>query len=182
MIKLWLGAFVMTAIVGGLLLAQVDDTDIFADATISLLAIPTHGHIRAQLGSITSFTSDRLENPQTIFFPGDFIAWTSEFFVVPQGAGLQTESINLQVTTPHKTRTFNASFNICNTSDPNTCDDIPDETSWALVVYLNRPVPQFLNNFLLRHGPIPFSSVVTGSGYQGFVATLTGNSVAPLPQ
>jgi hypothetical protein len=175
--RFWLGAFAIMVAVGGVLLAQDDDPDIF-DAPFSMVAVPFHGNSVTQ--SITSFTSDKSQNPQTVFHPGEFVAWTSEFFVVPKGAGSQTEHISVQATTPRRTRTLGADFSICNTSNPNVCDDIPDFTEWSLTIFLKNPIPQFFNKLLLRTGPIPFSSVVTGTGYEGFVANLDGNSVAAL--
>jgi hypothetical protein len=77
--------------------------------------------------------------------------------------------------------TFNGSFTICNTSDPSTCDDIPEYTSWNLGICFGPLPTKFLNAILKHTGPIPFSSAITGSGFEAFTGSLTGNSLAPLP-
>ena len=180
--KFWLGGFVILAAVGGVLFAQDDDPDIFGDQPFSMAVVPFHARPSSVAQTITSFSSDNFGNPQTVFHPGDFVGVTSEFFVVPKGAGIQTETITVDASTPHRTRHFSNTATICNTSDTSTCDDIPDETQWAIVMYLKNPIPKFFNFILNFTGPIPFNSVVTGTGYEAFSATVTGSSVAAQPK
>ena len=158
------------------------DPDIFGGRSVSFVARPDHNQgVKQNLqGGVTCYTGDTSADPQTVFYPGQTVCWWSDGIVTPQGTGPVTESISVVVTTPHKQRTLTGSFTICNTSDPNTCDDIPTSTTWNLGICFG-PLPSGLNKILSRTGPIPFDSAITGSGYQAFTASLTGNTVAPTP-
>lgn len=159
------------------------DPDIFNGRSVSFVAIPRHNQGAKPNGvsGVSCYTGDTSENPQTVFYPGQTICWWSDGIVTPQGTGPVTQTITVVVTTPKKQRTFTESFTICNTSDQSTCDDIPEYTVWDLGVCFG-PLPSVLNKILTKTGPIPFDSAITGSGYQAFTASLTGNTVAATPE
>jgi hypothetical protein len=174
------------AAAGCLLVALADEPepDVFAGAPVSFVATPSHnkGVTNASSG-VTCYTGDTTQNPQTVFYPGQTICWWSDGIITPQGTGPVTENISVVVSygPKNKQKTFNGSFTICNTSDPSTCDDIPEYTSWNLGICFGPLPTKFLNAILKHTGPIPFSSAITGSGFEAFTGSLTGNSLAPLP-
>jgi hypothetical protein len=182
MIKIWIASALMVA-AGCLVLSAADDDepDIFANGTVFLGATMSN-KAHPQDSAVNCYTGDQSETPQLVFYPGQTICWWSAGIVTPQGTGPVIENITVAASTPKRTKNFSGSFTICNTSNPNTCDDIPQYTTWTLGVCFGPLPTSFLNKLLLKHGPVPFSSVVTGSGYQSYSVPLSGNSVAPFPQ
>jgi hypothetical protein len=167
-----------------------EQPDIFDGLTPLSLAVP-HPSSGAAANFSGCFTGDLNQNPQTIFYPGQPVVWWCTGIVTPQGTGpvSQTEA-SLVTTVPIKTgaktfsHTFSSTFTICNTSappsTPQVCDDGPLYTTWSLGVYVN--LPKILNFVLFFTGPISFNSDITGSGYETYSASLSGNSVAITPK
>jgi hypothetical protein len=153
------------------------EPDVFANAEAVSFAVRS-GDFGPQ--ALESFVGDENVTPQTVFFAGDTVCWWTTGIVTPKGTGAVDQHIDVEVTTPRRTRQFSADFEICNTNTEGQCDDVPDFTTWTLGICVG-PLPPFIDRLLQRTGPVPFDSVITGTGYESFVHSLTGHSVAPLP-
>ena len=177
--KMWIIGALMAAAGCLVLTAADDEPDIFANGSVFITAVPSN-HAQPQGAAIGCYTGDAYQTPQLVFYPGQTICWWSTGIVTPKGTGPVTENITVAATTPSKTRNFSASFTICNTSNQSTCDDIPQYTTWNLGVCFGPLPTTVLNKVLLKRGPVPFDSTITGSGYLSYSTSITGSSVAPL--
>ncbi len=154
-----------------------DEPDVFAGAEVTVFAKRVNG-INAQVTGC--FTGDENFNPKTVFFAGDTVCWYADGIVTPKGTGPVSQNLSVDVTTPRRSLNFFGTLEICNTSVQGSCNDEPDFTTWTVGLCVG-PIPPFVDRLLQRVGPVPFSSVVTGSGYESFVHPIGGTSVSPLP-
>jgi hypothetical protein len=141
-------------------------------------AVARRSNISPQISG--SFVGDENAVPKSVFHAGETVCWWSTGIVTPKGTGPVQQNLHVEATTPRRTRTFDAEFTICNTSQQGVCDDAPTFTTWTLGICFG-PLPPFIDRILQRTGPVPFDSVISGSGYESWSHTVRGSTVEPLP-